>query len=166
MLISNSDFHPGSLSPIQDANEDSESSLSIESLVLDLEAPSTPHRRRDLEQAFQQIQNKQKSPMTGLERIGLLTKTSSASPKDSLDWALVEITSLEIFQAYRQLSTITHVKTIVKSLPKQNTPILAVTLSGGRTTGTITINPTFMQLATGLTFQEVWTVQLDSILGM
>lgn len=40
MLISNSDFHPGSLSPIQDANEDSESSLSIESLVLDLEAPS------------------------------------------------------------------------------------------------------------------------------
>lgn len=104
--------------------------------------------------------------MTGLERIGPLTKTSSASRKDSLDWALVEITSLEIFQAYRQLSTITHVKSIVKSLPKQNTPIASVTLSGGRTTGTITTNPTFMQLRTGLAFQEVWTVQLDSILGM
>jgi hypothetical protein len=119
-----------------------------------------------LEQVFQLIQNNQKSAMTGLERIGLLTKTSSGSRKDSLDWALIEITSLEIFQAYRQLTTITHVESIVKSLPKQNTTVASVTLSGGRTTGTITTNPTFMQLATGIAFQEVWTVQLDSILGM
>jgi hypothetical protein len=95
-----------------------------------------------------------------------LTKASSTSRKDSLDWALVEITSLEIFQAYHQLSTITHVESIVEGLPKQNTRISAVAVSGGRTTGTITTNPTFMQLATGLAFQEVWTVQLDSILGM
>jgi len=121
-----------------------------------------------LKQVFQPTQNNQKSAMTGLERIGPLTKTSSASRKDSLDWALVEITSLEIIQAYRQLSTIIQVKSIVKCLPMQSTPIsavTAVTVSGSRTTGTITTNPTFMQLATGLAFQEVWTVQLDSILG-
>ena len=138
----------------------------MESLVLDLETPTTPYHRRGLEQVFRQIREIPNTATGGLERVGPLTKTSSASRKDSLDWALVEITSLEIFQAYRQLTTITHVKGIVKSLPMQNTPVSAVTVSGGRTTGSIMTNPTFMQLTTGIAFQEVWTIQLDSMLGM
>jgi hypothetical protein len=101
-----------------------------------------------------------------VEILGPLSKVSTLTDARNFDWALVEITSLEIFYLYSQKTSVPRVQSIINSLPQQSTIVTAMMKSNGRTMGIISTNPTLMQLPPSIAFQEMWTVQLDGPLGV
>jgi len=94
--------------------------------------------------------------------LGRLSTISQADDASNLDWALVELKNAEISHSiFTSISGDLEVSTLAAGIAPSKAEVLVIAGSNGIINGTISGSLTFMQLPTGITFQEMWTVRLN-----
>lgn len=106
----------------------------------------------------------------GLTKLGHLSTSSILGTQLGLDWALIELSEISSLNARNTIAKNELLKNVVVprrivSRLERDAAIVAIKGYSGISRGSISSSTTMMRLSHRSTFQEVWTVRLDSPLG-